>query len=119
MTKTDNLTGFAVVGGTKAAPFTRSPMKGEPGGDLSNSKSSAFGAPAISIEKGVPPPTRHQRHQGISVVLRALEVGDSFLVPNDNLASVAARMTTVGRKTGRRFVRRKISEKQTRIWRIS
>lgn len=72
------------------------------------------------IEKGVPiPQDRGQGHRtGFSRALRALEVGDSMLVPEMTQNGVSARASSLSKITGQKFITRRV-EGGIRIWRVS
>lgn len=75
-------------------------------------------SPPLQIEKGIPV---HAKSNVLArFPLRAMEVGDSFTVPNEEcqklrVAIVSMRNSVTG--SNMRFTTRKISETQTRCWR--
>jgi hypothetical protein len=83
---------------------------------------------AFTIEKGVPIPSDGKQTQGFSAMLRAMEVGDSFVVPYDapgmaksagvatNVASRAAQFARAN--PGFKFVTRTV-DGGTRVWRVA
>ena len=72
----------------------------------------------VVIEKGLPIPSRFTRATAkVVVVLRALEVGESFVADRDERDN----RLRVQRETGRKFVGRPVDaeKKRWRIWRIA
>jgi hypothetical protein len=65
----------------------------------------------IKIEKGIPIPP--PRGLGISAALRAMDVGDSFLITGRNQASASS---ALGRFAPKKFATRNV-EGGVRIWR--
>jgi hypothetical protein len=86
--------------------------------------------PCITIDKGIPIPTprgRGRRHSGMTLAMKTMDVGDSFIYPADgrktppiNVAGRQARY--VAASTGRKFVCRTVIEngqKVVRVWRFA
>ena len=70
------------------------------------------------IEKGIPIPTVDGRSKtGITAVLRAMDVGDSVLVPPEQADSTRGVAATMNKRTEKRFVARSVENKALRIWR--
>lgn len=70
------------------------------------------------IEKGIPIPTVDGRSKtGITAVLRAMDVGDSVLVPPEQADSTRGVANTMNKRTEKRFVARSVENKALRIWR--
>ena len=69
----------------------------------------------ITIEKNIPAPVRGQRAFGLTATMRAMEVGDSFLVATD-----AERLSvcSTARYAGIKVASRKV-DGGFRIWRLS
>lgn len=71
------------------------------------------------IEKNIPIPTTDGRTKsGLAAVLRAMEVGDSILVPPENAVSARRMAYVANKKTDKRFVSRPMDGRALRIWRV-
>lgn len=69
----------------------------------------------VVIEKGIPVPSRvTQQVSRVLTVLRALEVGESFVAVRNE----RDHRLTVQKATGRKFVGRPLDGKRWRIWRV-
>lgn len=70
------------------------------------------------IEKGIPiPPADGRTKTGITLVLRAMDVGDSVLVPPAQAAGTRSVLVAMNKRTEKRFVARSVEDKALRIWR--
>jgi hypothetical protein len=69
----------------------------------------------FKIEKGIPIPTKFC-NSGIAATMRAMEVGDSVLVPG-TANNVSANVAYITRRTSMKFAQRKEGNGY-RIWRI-
>lgn len=69
------------------------------------------------IEDGVPLPLKREKKDGLTGVLRVMQIGQSVLVPfkQPNASSMAR---AVGRRVGFKFATRVEGPGSTRIWRI-
>ena len=67
----------------------------------------------IKIDKNVPMP--ESKGKGITAVLRKLKVGESFVLPIENGASIR----TLANRIGVRISVRTIDEETIRIWLVS
>lgn len=67
------------------------------------------------IEKGIPLPKGKEKHGGCKAVLNTMEAGDSVLVSSKHANSLRQTAWTLGIKV----CTRKVSETETRIWRMS
>ena len=65
------------------------------------------------IEKGIPIPK--EKYGKTKAILNAMAIGDSMLLPNKTAASMRA----VAWEQGIKACTRKVSETETRIWRMS
>ncbi len=70
----------------------------------------------ITIEKGVPIPPDPRVKTGVMSAIRAMEVGDSLVLPKP--AKNAGSYLNGPRNEGRSFTVRRIDENSCRIWRI-
>ena len=70
----------------------------------------------ITIEKGVPIPPDGRVKTGFMSAIRAMEVGDSLVLPKPSTR--AGGYLSGLRNEGRQFTARKIDENSCRIWRI-
>lgn len=71
----------------------------------------------FKIETGIPIPEIGSRKSGISFALRALNVGDSFFIPEKGLNYTTGFVGQIRKSTGRQFACRTI-DGGVRIWRI-
>jgi hypothetical protein len=73
----------------------------------------------ISIDRGIPMPTHSMRKRTpVTVVLSALEVGESALMPEDvDLDCIGGYMRSASRGTGKKFARRTMAD-GVRVWRL-
>lgn len=69
----------------------------------------------MKIEKDIPVPEERVKH---SYPFDGMQVGDSFLVTDSNLAQVCNAHGRAGRRLGRKFTARRV-EDGIRVWRIS
>lgn len=70
---------------------------------------------SIQIEKGIPIGKHGNERGGVLSTLRAMEIGDSFLLPKDKRNGLFA---TANRVKGRKFVTRTVDESSVRVWRV-
>lgn len=71
----------------------------------------------IKIEKGIPVPLRRRGREPLyEEVLKKLEIGDSFVVKDKNIAKYV-RLVSTAKKTGVRITTRTIEGGKVRIWR--
>jgi hypothetical protein len=68
----------------------------------------------MKIEKGVPLPQPRGAANGVTKVMRQMEIGDSIIIPLVSRANVR----NYGLRLGIHFVTRKISETEVRVWRV-
>ena len=72
------------------------------------------------IEKGVPIPVKKQAKPRLNHEwLDKMEVGDSVVVPTAAFRSASMSAAYRSRKTGKKFLARKIDAAQRRIWRTA
>ena len=71
-------------------------------------------APIIRIEKGIPLPSAGAPHG--TYPFAEMEVGDSFVIPLTKRPSISS---VLGRYGPKRFVTRKISDTECRVWRVA
>lgn len=71
--------------------------------------------PKYNIEKGVAVPVGCKT---VCYPFGLMETGDSFLVTDRKRASVSAAANNHGRRHGKRFITRTVSEGATRVWRV-
>lgn len=75
---------------------------------------------SYQIESGVPvPPKKGASAQGLSGTLRSMKVGDSVRVPIPEMANARARITYIQKTTAAKFVARKTSDSEGRVWRVA
>lgn len=67
------------------------------------------------IESGIPIPRDGRVKTGAAATMRALEIGQSFVMTESSYASIQRFITM---KTGRKFTRRRIGDGNIRVWRI-
>jgi hypothetical protein len=76
----------------------------------------------LKIDKNVPLPTRGaSQMKELALALRDMEIGDSVFVENKNGNTVRATCSLVGRRYGRSFVTRAVTEngrEGVRVWRV-
>lgn len=65
-----------------------------------------------NIENNIPIP--ENRKQGLTEIIKALKIGDSFIMPLDERAKAVPTAKQIGYKV----MTRKISDTEARIWRI-
>ena len=70
---------------------------------------------AYTIEKGIPLPGRGDAE--LADTLRAMEVGDSFLVEGKSARNLGTRLGIIGREIGARFLARTCTG-GARVWRV-
>lgn len=70
-----------------------------------------------TIEKNVPIPSKFYR-TGFTATLRAMEVGDSVLVPPAQIPNCRSMMYQAKRATGRQFTGQSQPDHSMRIWRV-
>jgi hypothetical protein len=66
------------------------------------------------IEKGIPIPEISREREGLTALLRSMEIGDSFVCTRKDLRNVYA----ASKRIGIPIVTRRISEDKQRIWRV-
>ena len=73
----------------------------------------------LAIQKGVPLPAASHELDALSLALRALDVGDSVLVPDEDLnyRAVRVRAAKLGRSGEKKFSTRREGN-ATRVWRV-
>lgn len=77
----------------------------------------------LKIEKGLPIPAHPKRGSGITCALRKMSVGDSFLVPADDIdiklqSTITAQCSQFARNKAFKFTTRRV-EGGYRVWKIS
>ena len=73
----------------------------------------------LDIESGIPiPSSGGQRNRpGLTSTLRALQVGDSFVVPKERRAALSVAMMRERLRNGTEFTSRLIDDGRVRTWR--
>lgn len=72
------------------------------------------------IRSGIaPPPRKKVARIGFTERLRALNVGDSFTFPPERRHTIATTAWHLGKKLGRKFEVRALSEEELGVWRVS
>jgi hypothetical protein len=70
------------------------------------------------IEKGIPIPKKYARvYQGLTKTLRAMEIGDSFVLPN-TVTHPHRNVHSTARHAGCKVTARKQPDNSVRVWRI-
>lgn len=68
------------------------------------------------IEKGIEVP-RHRGTSKVQVLLKSMEIGDSFLVTGDNPGSDMSIVRSAAIAVGIKVTQRKLEDGQIRVWR--
>jgi hypothetical protein len=95
-------------------PTYKRASPGKPGGHRSPFWIDVDG---LRIDKGVPLPSRHNKAVAWAQILDKLELGDSFLLPNEGRYSINKFATAWSRANGRALAIRKTDD-GVRVWRV-